>query len=558
MSGRSRVEDAETKPRPRRILRRLLIGTAALVVTVSVALLVLWQSRLALAERIVADALAERGISNAAFHISALGFRSIEVRDLAITPASDQERPEPDLSVRDITIVYNFGELLSGRIQSIEVAGLHVNARLDDHGLSLGAADPLLEQGGAGSTGFALPDIHVKDATVRLATTQGAFEASGSLDVSQADAAAAIAVTLPALHLRDLGAPARFEPVLLAGHLLLDGGRLTFEADGRTDPARGAGVPLARITGQYDIGNATASASASGQLAFAPGMFAPENLSRGLKGLVSDLRGAVSYQADFSFAKNKLSSSGKATLSDIGFAVGSTTVAGVAGHVKLSSLLPPRTSGVQTLTVAHIETAVPLEQGVVKFAVGPSLSAQLVEATWPFTGGRLTLTAPKGTPNSYNLAVENVDVAELLVLVDVPGLSGTGKLSGHIPLEIVNGDPIVTNGALSAVGSGVIIYSNEAADAAANTEQTQLLAKALKNFHYTELSGALDGNINGNLKFHIGLRGANPSLYDGYPINLNVNLEGSLVDIIRRGTVGFRPLELIQSGVGREKEANPK
>ena len=137
-------------------------------------------------------------------------------------------------------------------------------------------------------------------------------------------------------------------------------------------------------------------------------------------------------------------------------------------------------------------------------------------------------------------------------------MSGTGTLSGEFPLKIVNGDPIITNGAISSRGNGVIIYSNEAADAAANTEQTQLLTQALKNFHYTELSGAVDGNVNGNLEFQIGLQGANPSLYDGYPIHLNVNLQGSLADLIRRGTVGFRPLELIQSGVGTEKEANPK
>ena len=98
----------------------------------------------------------------------------------------------------------------------------------------------------------------------------------------------------------------------------------------------------------------------------------------------------------------------------------------------------------------------------------------------------------------------------------------------------------------------------QAADAAASTEQTQLLTEALKDFHYTELTGAVDGNVNGNLRFQIGLRGANPSLYDGYPIHLNVNIEGLLADLIRRGTVGFRPLELIQSGVGREKEATPR
>ena len=150
------------------------------------------------------------------------------------------------------------------------------------------------------------------------------------------------------------------------------------------------------------------------------------------------------------------------------------------------------------------------------------------------------------------MTLDNVDVEQLLALVDVPGLRGTGKLSGRFPLKIEKGDPIIMKGALSSQGGGVIVYNNAAADAAANTEQTQLLTNALKDFHYTELSGAIDGNVNGNLQFHIGLRGANPSLYSGYPIHLNVNLEGSLADLIRRGTIGLRPMELIQNGAGKK------
>lgn len=663
MSGQSAVENAEPKRKQGRIARRWLIGVAAFLVVACAALVMLWQSRLPLAERLVADALTTRGISNASFQISALGFRSIEVRDLAI---------EPDLSARHISVVYTFGELLSGRVQSIEVDGLRVNARLDDKGLSLGAADPLLRQNGGTSSATALPAIHVSDAAIHLVTAQGAFDATGDIEVSQTDAAVPIALTLPALHLADLTTPARVAPVVLTGHLLYDGKRLSFDADGSTAPSdgagvaftkitghydlesagasakasghlafapgqfepkdlspalaglvsdlkgdvtyqadlsfadgkltasgeveashasaaslpvapvalvahwqfdgqrltfdadtstsppSGAGVALAKVTGHYDVENASASARANGQLDFAPGKLAPGDLSPTLKGIVSDLRGRVAYQGDFSYAKDRLASSGSATLSNIGFGVGSTIVSGLAGTIRLSSLTPPRTRGVQTLTVAHVETAVPLDKGTVKFEIGSGMKARLVEAAWPFTGGRLTLTSPGNAADRYKLTVDKVDIQKLLVMVDVPGLSGTGRLSGNFPLRIENGDPIITDGALSASGGGVIIYNNQAADAAASTEQTQLLTEALKDFHYTELTGAVDGNVNGNLRFQIGLRGANPSLYDGYPIHLNVNIEGSLADLIRRGTVGFRPLELIQSGVGREKEATPR
>ncbi len=675
MSGKAVVENAEIATRRRRLARRWIASAVVLLVVACVALFVLWQSRLGLAERIVADALTTRGISNASFRVSALGFKSIEVRDLTITKndgENDGEATPPDLAAKQISVNYKLGELLSGRVQSIEVDGLRVNARLNDQGLSLGAADPLLHLGGGTSSGAALPAVHIVDAAIHLVTPQGAFDATGNADVTQADATAPIMVALPALRLSEQASPARFEPVMLTGqllydsnrltfdavgttalsdgpgtlltkitghydvetasasakanghltfapgafepkdissalkeltsdlrgtltyqadlsfaegtfsalgdldvshastssvplqpvaltaHLQFDGKRLTFNANGRTSPASGAGVALGKITGHYNVETARASAKASGQLDFVPGKLAPKDLSPALKNIVSELQGRVAYQGDFSLAANKLNSSGKVSLSNIGFRVDSTTVAGVAGTVKLSSLMPPRTSSVQVLTVAHVETVVPLDKGTVKFNVGAGMNAQLVEAKWPFNGGHLTLTSPENVTNKYKLAVDKVDIAKLLQMADLPGLSGTGTLSGTFPLKIVNGDPIITNGAISSSGNGVIIYNNDAADAAANTEQTQLLAQALKDFHYTELSGAVDGNINGNLQFKIGLHGANPALYDGYPIHLNVNLQGSLADLIRRGTVGLRPLELIQSGVGREKEANPE
>lgn len=673
MSGSAVLENAEITIKRHRHVRRWIAGVVLFLAVVAVALTVAWQSRLDLARRLVADALTSRGVSNASFRVTALGFKSIELRDLAIAP-HDGDMAPPDVAARQISVNYRLGELLSGQVQSIEINGLQLNARVNDQGLSLGAADPLLNLGGGATTGAALPAVHIVDAALHLVTPQGTFDATGDADLSQADvsqagASAPIVVALPTLRLSEQASPARFEPLMLSGQLRYDNKRLAFEATGTTAPSDGTGIALTKITGQYDIETATASAKANGQLAFAPGTFEPKDISTALDGLASDLRGALAYQADlsfgegkltgtgdlnitqastssvpfqpvsltahlqfdgkrltfnadgrssrggvalakitghydveaasgaatakgqldfvpgkfapqdlspalknivselqgrlayqgdFSFAANKLASSGKVSLTNIGFRVGSTTVVGVTGDIRLSSLMPPQTRGVQTLSVAHVETVVPLDKGTVKFNVGAGMEAQLVEAAWPFNGGHLTLTSPKNVTNKYKLTVDKVDIAKLLQMVDLPGLSGTGTLSGTFPLKIVNGDPIITNGAISSSGKGVIIYNNEAADAAANTEQTQLLAQALKDFHYTELTGAVDGNINGNLQFKIGLRGANPALYDGYPIDLNVNLQGSLADLIRRGTVGLRPLELIQSGVGREKEASPE
>ena len=114
-----------------------------------------------------------------------------------------------------------------------------------------------------------------------------------------------------------------------------------------------------------------------------------------------------------------------------------------------------------------------------------------------------------------------------------------------MPIAIRNGDPVLLDGAIASKEEGLIVYRGAGADAV-SSEQTKLLTDALRNFHYTDLEGGLSGNANGDVTLRLNLRGANPDLYDGYPFAINVKLEGSLADILRRGTVGFRPLELIK------------
>lgn len=540
--------------------RRLLIGAAAGLLLLAAAVFALWQTRAGIAERIIADALAARGLAPASFRVSMLGLRSIEVADLAIGPAggaATKGTPPPDIAASRITVTYRIGELLSGRVQSIEVAGLRVNARIDERGFSLGAADGLLHQAGAGGGAAALPDIHVVDAAILLATPQGPLELGGNLDLSQVAAAAPIDIAVPALRLVDRASPIRFEPIDIAGKINFDGRALTLAADGRSASPKASGAELAKISGQYDLSAASGAVRVTGSLAFTPGKLEPQILFPVLKGLMTNVQGKASYQADISIARGALRSSGEVSLAGIGFDAYSASFAGLTGTVRLASLAPLRTRGPQALSVGLVQAGIPLKDGRVAFEIGRSALPRLIEAKWPFADGQLTLTSAQGADNEFDLVVENADVASLLTLADVPGLSGTGTISGKVPVVLENGNPMIRHGALEAAKGGVIAYKSASADAAAGNEQTKLLTDALKDFHYTELSGTLDGNANGELQFHLRLRGANPAVYSGYPIILNVNLQGSLADLLRHGTVGLRPMELIRGEIAPTKKAKP-
>lgn len=350
------------------------------------------------------------------------------------------------------------------------------------------------------------------------------------------------------VRVEDMSRPERFAPVTIEGPVTVDKRRVDTRLVVRSALPAIRGTRLSNINAHYDIAKGEGGIIADGDMALAPGKLELQTVLPFLKDRVTQTSGGVSYSAQAKFSHAGLATSGRATLKDLGLVTSSASARGISGVVNLGNLLPPMTSGVQTLTIRELDAGVPLERGTVSFELDRT-GLRLIDAAWPFADGRLVLASRDGSAladdAAFLLTVENVDLGILLKIADIPGLRATGHIAGSIPVVIRNGDPVLVDGSLSAQENGIIVYQSEAGDAA-QTEQTKLLTDALKNFHYTALSGGLSGNANGEVVLRLSLRGSNPDLYEGYPFAINVNVEGSLADLFRRGTVGFRPLELIK------------
>lgn len=350
------------------------------------------------------------------------------------------------------------------------------------------------------------------------------------------------------VRVEDMSRPERFAPVTIEGPVTVDKRRVDTKLVVRSALPAIRGTRLSNINAHYDIAKGEGGIIADGDMALAPGKLELQTVLPFLKDRVTQTSGGVSYSAQAKFSHAGLATSGRATLKDLGLVTSSASARGISGVVNLGNLLPPMTSGVQTLTIRELDAGVPLERGTVSFELDRT-GLRLIDAAWPFADGRLVLASRDGSAladdAAFLLTVENVDLGILLKIADIPGLRATGHIAGSIPVVIRNGDPVLVDGSLSAQENGIIVYQSEAGDAA-QTEQTKLLTDALKNFHYTALSGGLSGNANGEVVLRLSLRGSNPDLYEGYPFAINVNVEGSLADLFRRGTVGFRPLELIK------------
>jgi hypothetical protein len=160
----------------------------------------------------------------------------------------------------------------------------------------------------------------------------------------------------------------------------------------------------------------------------------------------------------------------------------------------------------------------------------------LAHAKMDFAGGTLSLDdiafAPT-EPLDAALQVDRVDLQALLALIDVQGLSGSGSISGTIPIHLDNTGVSVDGGALAAIGPGLLSYvgdalprdipnlDDQAGDAVA------LARDALADFHYTSLKFELDRNASGDGHLTARIEGANPRVLDNHPFILNIGLEAN-------------------------------
>jgi hypothetical protein len=83
-------------------------------------------------------------------------------------------------------------------------------------------------------------------------------------------------------------------------------------------------------------------------------------------------------------------------------------------------------------------------------------------------------------------------------------------------------------------------------------ETMALVLSALGDFRYDRLWLTLDRDRNGEATLSLHVRGNNPAFYDGYPVELNLALNGRLDRILHDSLASYSVPELV-----RERLAKP-
>ena len=233
--------------------------------------------------------------------------------------------------------------------------------------------------------------------------------------------------------------------------------------------------------------------------------------------------------------------------SQLGFDWADTKFENVGAQVALERIWPPQSKTGQTISFSRIGAALPVEQGVITFDFPGGEDLRLERVAAELAGGSLeggdAIIHLGPTPSQTVLNVRNVDLGKLLSGAALDGLEGVGTVGGSLPIHIEDGSIFVRNGELAA-NSGSLRY-RPATPSAALQAGGAIVGQALANFQYESLKATVNGDVMEDLKIGLALKGKNPDLMKGYPVEFNVNLEGPLGRIAANSLSAYRIPEAI-------------
>jgi hypothetical protein len=320
----------------------------------------------------------------------------------------------------------------------------------------------------------------------------------------------------------------------IGGHIQDSSNRLAATLAGRHDPATSQGAVQIAFS----------------DIAFVESGLQPRDLFPALRASVRDATGTLGLKGEIGWNAKGASATARLLIKDFSATVEDMAVQRVNTVLDFDSTRPRAAR--QDIAIALLDVGVPLTDGVIGLRIQPDLKVNIDEATFRLTGGRVYLKDevydPSAAHQRLTLNVEGVNLGDLLQMTELEGLSATGTLAGRIPVDLQKGAAVIEGGVLSTGGPGVLRYKPATVPAAlqGGGQGVELMLQALTDFHYSALSLSLDRAADGETKIGLHLKGNNPAVYNGYPLEFNLNLSGKLDRILRDSLKGYRVPDTIQ------------
>ena len=393
---------------------------------------------------------------------------------------------------------------------------------------------------------FAAFDIEARDLALELALDPETRAPQGKLLAGQ---------------LRDLRPEPRFRPLALELDFEPGESGLDFEATLREEEQA---VRLF-AQGSHDLSSGAGSARVHlDPVVFTEEGRAPGDVLPSLAGLIPRATGSIEGHGELHWSDAGVEGFVDFGIQELALDAGGARAEQMNTVVRVEGPWPPRIPRGQLLSMARIDFGLELTGGVVSYGVGQDGVLQLDTASWSFAGGTVRTSGSIdlfAREKEILLSLEDVDLAQLLELVNLEGLSGEGRLSGRIPLTLAQGSIRIRKAQLeSTPAGGWIRYRPEGKAAALGMVGEATvgdLLKALADFHFERLALGIDGDAAEALVVSISLAGANPAHRDGQPYNLNLNVDGRLADLVRQATSAYHIPARIQEKLSEIAEQRP-
>ncbi len=265
--------------------------------------------------------------------------------------------------------------------------------------------------------------------------------------------------------------------------------------------------------------------------------------------------GEIGASAKFEWAPNqKLISNANISAADLDFESTWGGIFGINGEIVIDDLLNLKTATSQNLKIGTFEVGVPIENGEIGFTLNGINKVTIDKAEWPFADGVLSLVPTDieyGNPDlKFALKVQSIDMAKLLRLTKVPNLEIEGKMSGTLPVYLVDNGFEIRGGVLKADAGGVLRYTGPSPVAEKPKAQgiaklknklfgepppppAEMAFKALRDLRYKILEMHIDGRTTGDATLSILLEGSNPDLIGGHGFRFNISIKLPLNSVVK-------------------------
>jgi hypothetical protein len=349
--------------------------------------------------------------------------------------------------------------------------------------------------------------------------------------------------------LKDTRKPPRAPAFAIEGRVAPRKNALGFDLRARETERRA----VLHLQGSFDVEKGRGEAKLRMEpVVFAKGGLQPAQLAPQLAGRLSAVSGTLEATGSVKLAKGAPRVVLDLAARDLAFETPLAQVEGVNGTLRVEGPSPLSTPAGQLISIGRIGFGLDLTNGLVSAQLRPDGVLAIEKAEWQTLGGRVRTAGdldPNATHQALVLEAEDLDLAQVLALVDLEGLSGEGRLDGRIPIDRSAEAILIRAGEIHARPGARLRY--QPAAGVASLKQTgqgfELLLGAFEDLRVETLVVELDGDANGPIKIALRVAGVNPAFQDGRPLHYNLTVESRLADLLRKGAAVYQiPQEIEQ------------